>query len=130
MPRRAVDSRSSAPELLAQPAGALEVLAVRTGASFNHLLAARQTTKDRLASLGAELGTECEDPNFSVVLFGSWARMELTAHSDDDWAVLVATGDSTDPAVTGCVEVAAERLGQGSAKPGSQDVFGRPFVFE
>ncbi|MEA2177520.1 MAG: putative nucleotidyltransferase, partial [Solirubrobacteraceae bacterium] len=25
----------------------------------------------------------------SIVLFGSWGRGELTAHSDDDWLLLV-----------------------------------------
>lgn len=126
-----MDTRSGAARLLSQPEGALEVLSDASGTSFPNLASARARTQEQLANLRQDFGARCESDQFSVVLFGSWARMELTPHSDDDWAILVGAGASVDdPVVKDALGVARDRLGQGAAKPGSQDIFGLAFPFD
>lgn len=119
-----MDLGSAAAPRLNDPAGALERLQNRSGAAFPRLLAARQYTAEQLASKRERLhGIECPD-GASVVLFGSWARQELTEASDDDWAVLVESSDvdavDVEQAVRGV-------FGQGDKKPGAQDAFGTTF---
>ena len=64
----------------------------------------------------------------SIVVFGSWARDELTEGSDDDWAVLVAQEFSDyDRDVVEAMALAQKHLGADDRKPGSQAVFGVPF---
>jgi hypothetical protein len=55
--------------------------------------------------------------------------MELTPHSDDDWAIVYREGADRQ-AIDAALEAAAGRLGQGTAKPGSQEIFGQSFPFE
>lgn len=126
-----MDTRSGAAELLSHPEGALEVLSEASGTSFPNLASARTRTLERLATLRREIGPRCESDQFSVVLFGSWARRELTPHSDDDWAILVeGVASVLDADVEEARTVTNDCLGQGLAKPGSQDIFGLAFRFD
>jgi hypothetical protein len=111
-----VDPRS-AEQLLDEPAGALAQLAAAGGAEFPNLTRARDYTavelerrKEALADVGA-----------AVVLFGSWGREELTAQSDDDWAVL---GDDVRPDL---LDRCRAVLGGEAREPGQQDLFGVAF---
>jgi hypothetical protein len=115
---------------------ALERLAAHSADGFPHLLAARRHTEQELgrlrarfaeggltggptARLGQDEGVGARS-DVAVVLFGSWGRRELTAHSDDDWLLLVE-GDGEAEA-----ELAAVRavLGGGGRQPGVQATFG------
>jgi hypothetical protein len=110
-----VDPRGAA-QLVENPAGALDRLAAAGGGSFPNLVAAREYTAvelDRRA--GALAGVDD-----AVVLFGSWGRRELTAQSDDDWAVL---GDPSEATLALCRDV----LGGEDREPGQQDLFGTAF---
>ncbi|MEA2470356.1 MAG: hypothetical protein QOE38_1355, partial [Thermoleophilaceae bacterium] len=62
------------------------------------------------------------DVGAAVVLFGSWGRDELTAQSDDDWAVLGA--DAGEAVLARCRAV----LGGAEREPGQQDLFGVAFA--
>jgi hypothetical protein len=110
-----VDPRGAA-QLLENPAGALDRLADAGGASFPNLVAARAYTATELQKRSRELA----DVSNAVVMFGSWGREELTAQSDDDWAVL---GD-TDPETLGLCRTV---LGGADREPGQQDLFGLSF---
>jgi hypothetical protein len=101
------------------PAGALDRLADAAGASFPNLSAARAYTASQLASRTEALA----GIDHAVVLFGSWGREELTAQSDDDWAVL---GDADDETLARCRTV----LGGADRDPGQQDLFGLAFSCE
>ncbi|HYF27819.1 MAG TPA: hypothetical protein VD931_18900 [Baekduia sp.] len=81
-----MDPRS--PDHLADPAGALERLAERSADGFPHLRAARERTAAGLAERRGALAGLDLPSDLAVVLFGSWGRHEVTAGSDDDWALL------------------------------------------
>lgn len=122
-----MDPRSRPTRLVDDPAGALDLLAERGRTEFPHLAAARDYSRRRIAELREEL-RDADDERASVVLFGSWARDELTEHSDDDWGLLL--GDELaegDERTTELVERCRTVLGKDDKKPGSQDVFGVPF---
>lgn len=93
-----MDSGSSASSRLGDPAAALERLQERRAGSFPALLAARTYTERQLADRRRRLANVACPEGVSVILFGSWARKELTAESDDDWAVLVDSDDLMGPA--------------------------------
>jgi len=100
------------------PAGALE----RLGAELPNLIAARARTRDAVEQRRAALAELPLDAAASVVLFGSWGRRELTARSDDDWALLVdgAGRDGVEPEP----QAVAAALGDGTRGPGRSGVFG------
>jgi hypothetical protein len=113
-----LDPRGAA-DLLEDPAGALDRLASVSGASFPHLSRARAYTASELAGRARELAG-IDD---AVVLFGSWGREELTAQSDDDWAVLSPSPSPSPEVLARCREV----LGGSDREPGQQDLFGTAF---
>lgn len=118
----------SAPELLESPRGAVQQLQEKAGVEFEHIDRAAKHTADQIAQKRAALGAGTLASDISIVVFGSWARDELTPGSDDDWAVLVNREFATyDPDVVRAMAVAQEHLGGEGKKPGSQDVFGVPF---
>jgi predicted nucleotidyltransferase len=80
------------------PAGSLDVLASRAGVTFAHVEQARSLAADRIADASAQL-TDVTPADVSVVMFGSWARGELTDGSDNDWAILTPDGRAADPDV-------------------------------
>ena len=82
-----MDPRGSA-DLTTDPAGGLARLAERSAEGFPNLLAARARTADGLVHRRRALTTVDLPPGIAVVLFGSWGRHEVTAGSDDDWALL------------------------------------------
>jgi len=95
------------------------------GPGGEHLLDARAHTARRLQEVRKGLAEGSLPSDTTVVLFGSWARKELTRASDDDWAVLVdgTAGDRAD--VQQVVELAENYLGYGNRKPGVQEIFGK-----
>lgn len=112
---------------MSNPAGALARLAAAAHRDFPALESARQYTRAQLEERRHALGEIPRPDGACVVLFGSWARQELTEESDDDWAVLVRS--ETDRAAARPLEAAARKLlGTGDRKPGSQDVFGQTFT--
>jgi predicted nucleotidyltransferase len=126
-----VDSRGAAPRPVADPSGALRQLAERAGEEFPHLFAARRYTAKRVSQLRVSLEGACPRSGASIVVFGSWAREELTTESDDDWAVIYR-GPLTrsSPALIEAVTAAKRHLGREGHAPGKQDIFGNPFRFE
>ncbi len=102
--------------------GALERLSEKTGEEFSNLRAARELAAVEQPRLEAKLDELDRDGDASVVLFGSWARRELTEHSDDDWLILVngARRDTVAPAIAEVGSI----LGLGERKPGGQEIFG------
>ena len=104
---------SGAAALTLDPSGALE----RLGGELPNLTAARARTRAAVEQRRAALHAVTLEQGASVVLFGSWGRGELTARSDDDWAVLTY-GDARPPDL----EAVADALG-GNA-PGRSGVFG------
>lgn len=103
-------------------AGALEQLSEETGEQFPHLERARESTAARLTELEERVaGLACETET-SVVMFGSWARRELTDHSDFDWLYLIE-GPMKETVGPGDDEV-AEALGVEDHRPGKQGIFG------
>jgi hypothetical protein len=107
---------------LPSPAGALERLAAHSAEGFPHLLAARERTALRLAEMRARVAGVALPPDAAIVLFGSWGRGELTAHSDDDWLLLVdgPLRAEHEPVVA----TLRDLLGAADRKPGTQEVFG------
>lgn len=90
--------------------------------------ATRQRTRDELERLAHALGDAQLASGLSVVVFGSWAREELTPGSDDDWGLLAAESfEPDDPAIRAGMEAAAAVLGIEGKAPGAQAVFGVPF---
>jgi predicted nucleotidyltransferase len=104
------------------PRGALKRLAERTGGQFPNLWGARSLTEQELARVVKDVGRLSHDPDVSVVLFGSWARMELTPHSDDDWLILIDGPKRRElsPALADVGRI----IGTEKRKPGKQKVFG------
>jgi predicted nucleotidyltransferase len=128
MPGRAVAAGSAANALLEDPAGALDALAVEGNVVFPNLVAARAYTSRKVEEYTKLVGEVDPSTGLSVVLFGSWARDELTEHSDDDWAVLASRSFGAGDREVAEVQQKAERvLGTEERRPGSQDVFGVPF---
>lgn len=115
-------------ELIDQPEGSLELLASRTGAKFPNLIKARTYTELRIEETRTAFA-EFADGDDCVVLFGSWARGELTPASDNDWAVVTdqAKPNSREPDLL--LERCHEILDRDGHKPGKQGVFGCPFRF-
>ncbi len=121
----------SASILVDDPRGALERLAGGAGTAFPHLAEAARYTAEELNSKSAALAESKLADEVSIVVFGSWARGELTEGSDHDWAVLVNRPFADyDADVVRAVALAQEHLGGGERKPGSQAVFGVPFDIE
>jgi len=102
--------------------GALGRLAERTGEEFSNLLAARDLAAAKQAEFETRLNQLNHDGGASIVLFGSWARRELTDHSDDDWLILVE-GERREEVAPSVDEVGAI-LGLDERKPGEQEIFG------
>jgi predicted nucleotidyltransferase len=102
--------------------GALERLSERTGQEFPNLSAARALAAVEQPVVEGKLEKLQLDGEASVVLFGSWARRELTRHSDDDWLILV-DGERRE-GVTPAVDEVGAILGRDERKPGDQEVFG------
>ena len=102
--------------------GALERLSDRTGEEFSNLRAARKLAAAKQPVLEARLNELDHDSDTSIALFGSWARRELTEHSDDDWLILVngARRDEVAPSIA----TAGSILGLDERKPGDQEIFG------
>lgn len=122
-----MDPGSSAP-LVEDPRGSLERLRGMVGLPFAHLAAAAAHTAAELEEKRAVLGAQALSSDMSIVLFGSWARDELTEGSDDDWAVLVSRAfGAYDLDVVQAMALAQAHLGEEGKKPGSQAVFGVPF---
>ncbi len=102
--------------------GALGRLSEKTGEGFPNLSAARELATAKQPDFEARLGKLNHDKDASVVLFGSWARRELTEHSDDDWLVLINSSPRKD--VNPSLEEVETILGVEQRKPGKQEVFG------
>lgn len=114
--------------LVDDPRGALVRLADAAGTRYPHLDAAASLTADKLRATTSALATTNLADDVSIVVFGSWARRELTEDSDDDWAVLVGRPFAEDDAtVAHALESARQQLGGEGHEPGSQDVFGVAF---
>jgi len=98
---------------------------------FEHLAGAANHTATELEATSALLRSSDLSADMSIVLFGSWARDELTEGSDDDWAVLVAREFGPyDPDVVQAMALAQVYLGEEGKKPGSQAVFAVPFSID
>lgn len=112
---------------LGDPAGALDRLADATGATFPHIQSARRRTAEQIATISSTLSRHEPRPDISTCVFGSWAGAELTAGSDDDWAVLVNREfGAYDPEVLAEIVAAQAELGVDDRMPGAQGVFGVP----
>lgn len=101
---------------------ALEALARRSDEGFPNLIAARKLTERRLSEMRGRLAVAEADSDACVALFGSWGRRELTAESDDDWAVLV-NGPERE-GVRPTPESVEAAVGEEGRKPGTQGTFG------
>jgi hypothetical protein len=101
---------------------ALELLAERSERGFPNLIEARAVTARRLTEMGGGLAGVDADPDACVAMFGSWGRRELTAGSDDDWAILV-NGPERDRVLPAPAQVEAA-VGVEDRKPGTQGIFG------
>jgi hypothetical protein len=123
-----VDPRSAAAGPVDDPRGSLVRLAEQAGAAFESFASIRQRTRGELDRLARALQDAPLRSGLSIVVFGSWAREELTPESDDDWALLAAEPfDPDDPAIAAGMETAASVLGTEGKAPGAQAVFGVPF---
>jgi hypothetical protein len=124
-----VDPRSAAAGPVDDPRGSLVRLAERSGRAFDTFASTRQRTRSELDRLARALEDAPLASGLSIVVFGSWAREELTPDSDDDWALVVAAEpfDADDAAIRAAVETAATVLGTEGKAPGAQAVFGVPF---
>jgi hypothetical protein len=118
----------SAAALVDDPRGSLRSLEESASVEFAHLTEAAKHTDAEAEVKATALARDDMSDDMSVVVFGSWARGELTDGSDDDWAILVARKfDDYEPDVVHAMAVAQTRLGADEKKPGAQDVFGVPF---
>lgn len=85
------------------------------------LVAARDLARSRLQDLKPITGLESE--NTSVVVFGSFARRELTEGSDADWSLLI--DGPSDPQHFRVVQVIQQRFEElGFEPPGTTETFG------
>jgi hypothetical protein len=122
-----MDPRSAA-ALVDDPRGALAQLESVAAASFEHLAEARRFTEQEIRRKATALADADLADDMAVVLFGTWARGELTEGSDGDWAVIVAREFEPDePAVERALSSAREHLGGEERAPGAQQVFGVAF---
>jgi predicted nucleotidyltransferase len=108
----------------ADPRGGLKRLAERTEAEFPNLWAARARTEEALSRVSRQASALPHDEAASIVLFGSWARMELTPHSDDDWLILVNGPRRRRGETRPTDEEVARVVESEDGKPGRQKVFG------
>jgi len=119
-----VDPGSSA-SLVDDPRGALTRFQAWTGIELAHLSAAATYTESEVEAKRVALAAEALSDDLSIVLFGSWARSELTGGSDNDWAVLVARPfDTYDADVVSAIALAQPHLDEEGKNPGAQAVFG------
>lgn len=102
--------------------GALERLSEKTGEEFSNLRAARELAAAKQPAFETQLQRLCHDNDTSIVLFGSWARRELTEHSDDDWLILVNGAQRSE--VNPSIAAVGSILGIDERKPGDQKIFG------
>jgi predicted nucleotidyltransferase len=102
--------------------GALERLSEKTGQEFSNLSDARELAATKQPLFEEKLKKLTHERDSSVVLFGSWARRELTEHSDDDWLVLVEGSQREN--VAPAIDEVASILGLDDRKPGEQEIFG------
>lgn len=126
MQGRAVDLGSAAATLVDDPTGALDALTERSGLEFPNIRGTRDFTRAAIEKKRAMLAETATPTGTSIVMFGSWARGELTPRSDDDWAVITAS--EHDPvAIERALGIARSALGGVGKQPGSQDLFGVHF---
>lgn len=104
----------------------MRLLAQRGGA-FPNLFQAREFTIEQIRERRSQLGRVHCPNGLSVVLFGSWARGELTSGSDDDWAIVVESDDAEPADVEALTRDVAQVLGSEDRAPGSQELFGCAF---
>jgi len=102
--------------------GALERLSEKSGQEFPNLSDARSLAATKQPCFEKKLEKLTHDQETSIVLFGSWARRELTEYSDDDWLILV--NGPPQEGVRPTVEEVASILGIDERKPGEQEIFG------
>ncbi len=122
-----MDTRGTSP-LVDDPRGELNRLQEVGGTWFEHLSRSAEHTATQLREKSEALADGGLASDMTVVVFGSWARDELTDHSDDDWAVLVGREFADyDRDVVHAMALAQQHLGADEKKPGSQQVFGVPF---
>jgi hypothetical protein len=119
-----VDPGSSAQSL--NPQGALQRFASDHGGNFPHLRSAQDLANDEIQRAIPEF-EELAPDDVSVVMFGSWARRELTDGSDNDWAILTPDGRVTDDDVQYLARHCQSRFNEDGKAPGAQDLFGVPF---
>ena len=123
-----MDPGSAATGLVSDPRGSLTRLAERAGTAFENFDATRGLTRGELDRVRGVLEGADVAEGLSIVVFGSWARDELTPKSDHDWALLATEPFAADDPKIGAGMAAAEEvLGAGGKKPGTQAVFGVPF---
>ncbi|HVG07328.1 MAG TPA: nucleotidyltransferase domain-containing protein [Thermoanaerobaculia bacterium] len=102
-------------------ASPLDRLAERCAKTWPAILKARKRTDEYLEKL--QILQEFSSDNTSVVVFGSFARRELTSGSDVDWSLLI--DGPSDPAhfrIAQEVKKVFDSLGL--QKPGTTDTFG------
>ncbi len=122
-----MDPGSSA-AVVSDPRGALLALQEAADVDLASLNRAAEHTAAELATKRAALSANAVPADTSIVVFGSWARDELTPESDDDWAVLLNRKfASYEPDVVAAMALGQLHLGGDGKSPGSQDVFGVPF---
>jgi hypothetical protein len=121
-----VDPGSAAAPL--SPAGSLDGLATRAGISFPHLAEARALAARRITETSDDLAASTPD-DVSVVMYGSWARGELTEASDNDWAILTPDGRTDDDDVKALAANCQAMFNEDGGAPGAQDIFGVPFAW-
>lgn len=122
-----MDTRSTT-AVVEDPRGSLERLQHVAEVRFERLAEAGKHTGAEIAAKTAAFPRSELPDGMSIVVFGSWARAELTEDSDNDWAVLVARPFADyDTDVVRAMAIAREHLGGDDKKPGSQAVFGVPF---
>lgn len=123
-----MDPRGAAAHPVEDPAGECEALAARANVAVPNIHATHQFTLESVADIRTALLKENLPEHVSICVFGSWARLELTPGSDDDWAVLAPAPFSTyDADIVRAMAIAQEHLGAEDHAPGSQGVFGMPF---
>jgi len=122
-----MDPRGSS-SVVADPRGALRRLQEAAGTDFASLNAAAAHTAAAIDAKRTALAGQGLANDMAIVVFGSWARDELTEGSDDDWAVLVGRRfASYEPDVVAAMGLGQAHLGADAKKPGTQEVFGVPF---
>lgn len=101
----------------------IEQLEQRCGQKWPYISAARQRTRDKLQIVG-----DLEDlhaDNTSLVVFGSFARYELTQGSDADWCLLI--DGPSDPEHYQLIREIGEKLREhGFSAPGTTGTFASP----